>query len=111
MPLKDTGDMPDSDGVCFIIEEAMKEDERPLYVLLQGCLTDLAVALNRKPESGERLTAVWIGGDAYPVGGSEFNLTQDPEAVRSSLQKEEPSLFRRRTVKIFRYVVVEFKNP
>lgn len=52
MPLKDTEDMPDSDGVQFIIEEAMKDDERPLYILLQGCLTDLAAALNQCHDAG-----------------------------------------------------------
>ncbi|MEY8326090.1 nucleoside hydrolase [Lachnospiraceae bacterium 54-11] len=83
MPLKDTGDMPDSEGVDFLIREALQDDDRPLYVLLQGCLTDLASALNKRPEIGERLTAVWIGGGAYPDGGIEFNLMQDLEAARA----------------------------
>ena len=45
------------------------EDDRPLYVALQAGLTDLAVAYLKEPRIAERLTAIWIGGGAYPNGG------------------------------------------
>ena len=80
--ITDRKHLPDSPGADFIIEEAMRDDNRPLYVCVLGCATDLAIALLKKPEIGERLTAVWIGGGAYPVGGREFNLIQDVEAAR-----------------------------
>ena len=82
LPLKDDQDAPRSEGVDFIIREALRDDPRPLYVTAQGALTDVAAALRRCPEISEKLTVVWIGGFPYPVGGEEFNLLQDVEAGR-----------------------------
>ena len=63
-----------SKGAECIVREAMKDDDRPLFVLLLGPLTDLASALLMEPRIAGRVTAIWIGGGAYPVGGPEFNL-------------------------------------
>ena len=81
-PLKDERDTPASEGVDFLIQEALRDDPRPLYVTCQGALTDVAAALNRRPEIAEKLTVVWIGGMPYPNGGPEFNLMQDVAAGR-----------------------------
>ena len=84
-PLENEEDTPVSEGVDFIIREALREDSRPLYITVQGALTDVAAALNRCPEIAGRMTVVWIGGGVYPQGGKEFNLTQDlrrPRGVR-----------------------------
>ena len=81
-PLKDDLDAPGSEGVDFLIAEALREDPRPLYVTVQGALTDVAAALNRCPEIAEKLIVVWIGGMPYPDGGPEFNLMQDVAAAR-----------------------------
>lgn len=81
-PLSDDDDAPDCEGVDFIIQEALREDKRPLYIACQCTLTDVAAAINRCPEIAERLTVVWIGGAAYPKGGREFNLMQDVAAAR-----------------------------
>lgn len=81
-PLDSETAAPESEGVDFIIQEALRDDSRPLYVTVQGALTDVASALNRCPEIGERLTVVWIGGQSYPDGGAEFNLLQDVAAAR-----------------------------
>ena len=81
-PLKDAHDTPSSEGVDFLIAEALRDDPRPLYVTAQGALTDVAAALRRCPEIGEKLTVVFIGGQPYPAGGVEFNLMQDVEAGR-----------------------------
>jgi inosine-uridine nucleoside N-ribohydrolase len=70
-----------SEGADFIIQEAMKEDEAPLFAVFQGCLTDLASAILKEPEICNRMTAVWIGGGTYPSGGFEFNLLQDIPAA------------------------------
>ena len=70
-----------SEGAELIIREAMKEDTRPLFVLLLGPLTDLASAYLQEPRIAGRLTAIWIGGAPYPVGGPEFNLGNDVNAV------------------------------
>lgn len=81
------GPMPDehtpviSEGARLIIREALREDERPLYVGLLGAATDLACALVMEPAIASRLTAIWIGGGSYPEGGWEFNLSQDVHAA------------------------------
>lgn len=75
-------DVPvESEGARRIVEEAMKEEECPLYVALLGPLTDLASAYLMEPRIAGRLTAVWIGGDAYPAGGMEYNLKNDITAA------------------------------
>ena len=71
----------DSEGARLIINEAMKQDERPLYVTFMGAITDLASAYLIEPRIEKRLTAIWIGGGAYPVGGSEYNLKNDIHAA------------------------------
>lgn len=81
-PLKNESDAPESEGVDFLIREAMRDDPRPLYVTAQGALTDIAAALNRCPAIAEKMTVVWIGGFPYPEGGREFNLMQDVSAAR-----------------------------
>ena len=80
----------DSEGARFIIEEAMKEDSRPLFIGMQGCLTDLASAILMKPEICSRMTAIWIGGGDYPNGGSEFNLSQDVHAANVVFRSAMP---------------------
>ena len=81
-PFESDADLPASEGVEFLIAEALKEDPRPLCVTCQGALTDAAAALKRCPEIGEKITVVWIGGAPYPDGGWEFNLMQDIPAAR-----------------------------
>ena len=71
----------ESEGARFIIEEALKVDERPLYIACQGAVTDVASALLICPEIAERITIIWIGGAAYPNGGFEFNLMMDIHAA------------------------------
>lgn len=75
-------DLPESEGADFIIKQAMNMDDRPLYIALQGCLTDLAIAYIKEPAIAKKLIAIWIGGEAYPDGGDEFNLKQDLTAAR-----------------------------
>ncbi|MFV0556551.1 MAG: nucleoside hydrolase, partial [Lactovum sp.] len=78
--IQDLNNLPQSEGVDFIIEEAMREDDRPLYIAILGSITDLAVAYLKEPKIAEKLTAIWIGGGEYPVGEGEFNLIQDVTA-------------------------------
>lgn len=83
--------LPESEGADTIIAEAMKDDERPLYIALQGCLTDLAIAYKKEPRIAEHLTAVWIGGGTYPDGqGGDFNLRQDLAAARIVMESNIP---------------------
>lgn len=80
----------DSEGARFIIEEAMRDDRRPLYIACQGCLTDVASALLLKPEIAERMTVIWIGGGDYPNGGREFNLMMDINAANVVFSSKVP---------------------
>ncbi|MDF2514008.1 MAG: hypothetical protein K0S04_3874 [Herbinix sp.] len=70
-----------SEGSQFIVEEARKEDSRPLFVVCQGAITNLANAYLMDSRIAERLTAIWIGGGNYPEGGWEFNLFNDINAA------------------------------
>ncbi len=80
----------DSEGARLIIEEAMKDDKRPLFIGLQGSLTDLASAILIEPKICERMTAIWIGGGVYPKGGTEFNLSQDIAAANVVMNSKMP---------------------
>ena len=69
--LEDQREPIPSDGAGLIIQEALADDPRPLYVTFLGPLTDLASAYLMEPRIANRLTAIWIGGGEYPVGGAE----------------------------------------
>ncbi|MCM1343716.1 MAG: nucleoside hydrolase [Lachnospiraceae bacterium] len=80
-----------SPGAELIIEEAMREDARPLYIAFIGAITDMASALLLEPEIAKRnITVIWIGGAAWPAGGWEYNLKNDVNAAnvifKSSLE-------------------------
>ncbi len=73
----------ESEGARFIIEEAMKDDPRPLFVCNQGAITNLASAYLIEPKIAEKITVIWIGGKPYLNGkGGEFNLDNDVNAAR-----------------------------
>lgn len=76
-PLPDEAHFVESEGARFIVQEAMRDDPMPLAVALQGAITNLASALLMEPRIADRILAVWIGGESYPQGGWEFNLSQD----------------------------------
>lgn len=71
-----------SPGAQLIIEEALKDDHRPLHVAFYGPLTDMAAALLLEPKiDSKNLKVVWIGGGPWPIGGREFNLSNDIHAA------------------------------
>lgn len=88
VPLKDMQDAPDSEGVQFIIEEARRNDDRPLYIAVQGAMTNVAAALNAAPDIASKITVIWNGGGPYPNGRGEFNLMQDADACRVLLKSD-----------------------
>lgn len=87
-PLHSEDDCPDSEAVEFLIREARREDSRPLFIAVQGAMTNIAAALNRAPDIGKKITVLWNGGGPYPAGRPEFNVMQDPHAVRVLLKSE-----------------------
>lgn len=79
-----------SEAAAFIAAEAMREDERPLFVLCQGAITNVAKAIEAEPGITERMTIIWIGthGSAYgPAAFREFNAGNDVEAANFVLQR------------------------
>ena len=68
----------------FLIEEALRDEEKPLYVLCIGAITNIAVAIQECPEIVSRMTVVWIGGQSHEYSTSEvreFNAGNDIEAA------------------------------
>ena len=63
-----------SDGSRLIVEQALKDDERPLYIAFLGLLAEPAI-------QDRNVVVVWIGGPAYdglnPTYSPEFNLAND----------------------------------
>jgi purine nucleosidase len=81
-PIPDEQTPVPSEGARLIIDEAMKDDPRPLYVAFLGPLTDMASALLMEPRVNERnVCVVWIGGGEWPVGNREYNLSNDIHAA------------------------------
>jgi inosine-uridine nucleoside N-ribohydrolase len=81
----------DSPGARLIIEEALRDDPRPLHVAFYGPLTDMASALLLEPRIADaNVRVVWIGGGEWPMGGPEYNLSNDIHAAnvvfKSSLE-------------------------
>lgn len=86
--IKDKGHFEYSEGAELIVRECLAEDERPLFAAFTGPLTDLACAWLAHPEIAGRLTAIWIGGGAYPEGGWEYNLANDVNAANIVFQSD-----------------------
>lgn len=74
----------------LIIEEALKDDPLPLYVLNIEALTDLATALLEEPKIASKMTAIWVGGGRYPKGSKECNLGNDFIAANYVFASELP---------------------
>ncbi len=79
-----------TDAARFIIEEAMKDDPRPLFIGMQGAITDLACAILMEPAICSRMTCIWIGGGDYPEGAEEFNLMSDIHAANVVFSSSMP---------------------
>lgn len=80
----------EAEGVDFLIAEALREDKRPLFVICQGALTNVASALLKKPEIASHMLLVVIGGSEYPVGKYEFNTMNDPCAFNVIMNSSVP---------------------
>jgi hypothetical protein len=78
-PLQDRETPQPSAGAEAIVREALREDERPLYVLFGGGLTELASAYLLEPAIAGQLTAIWIGGPEHPTGPPAPPPPEGPE--------------------------------
>lgn len=73
-----------SPAADFLIEEAMRVDEKPLFVLCIGAITNVASAMMKKKEIAKHMTIVWIGGQGHAYSTPEvreFNAGNDVEAI------------------------------
>lgn len=82
-PLRSPGDTPESEGTAFLISQARQPGK--LYIAVQGAMTNVASAINAAPDIAANLVILWNGGGPYPKGRPEFNVMQDPDAVRAVL--------------------------
>ena len=89
-PLENDRAIPYSEGAEFIISEAKKQSDLPLFVLCQGAATNMAIALRKNPAIADRLTCIWIGGGDYPTGCWEFNLCNDFNAANTLFSSAVP---------------------
>ncbi len=79
-----------SEAASFMIREALSDDPHPLFILCQGAITNVAVAIETEPSIMDRMTIIWIGthGSAYGyVPFREFNAGNDIEAANTVLRK------------------------
>ncbi|WP_103061722.1 nucleoside hydrolase, partial [Actinomyces qiguomingii] len=84
----DTYDAPTA-ASRFIVDEALRDDDRPLFLVAGGSLGDVARAFKTEPAIADRLTLIWIGGGEHPglayvpEGGTdlEYNLALDPASA------------------------------
>ncbi|MFC0685294.1 nucleoside hydrolase [Novosphingobium clariflavum] len=76
-----------------IVAEAMRDDPLPLFFACGGPLTNLAQALRLEPRIAARMTLVWLGGDGYPGGGEEYNLSADLAAARDVIERSGIALW------------------
>lgn len=71
-----------SPAVDFLISEALRDDKAPLFVLCQGAITNVAVAIKKCPEILNRMTIVWIGTHGLSqIPWREFNSGNDVAAA------------------------------
>jgi len=74
----------DSPAVRDLIARAMaRPDDKPLYVVAIGAITNVASAILIEPRIAHKIVIVWLGGQpsSYP-NTVEFNLSQDAAAAR-----------------------------
>ena len=79
---KGTGEI--SEASSFLIREALREDDKPLYVLCIGAITNIASAIQACPDIVPHMTVVWIGGQSHEHSTGEvreFNAGNDIEAA------------------------------
>ena len=77
-----------SEAVDFIIEEAMKKRKETLVLIPVGKLTNVALALEKKPAIAKRIRIVWLGAN-YPDPG-EYNLENDTASMNYILKCDVP---------------------
>jgi len=89
-PMKSANDIVESEAVDALVAEAMSGDLRPLFVICQGALTNVASALLKEPEISKHMLLIIVGGINYPMGGYEFNTMNDIHAYNVVMNSKVP---------------------
>jgi len=93
LALKDDSKAYYNEGVKFLIDQSRGFDKKNrLTVLNIGAATDTASALLMDPTLGDRIEIIAMGFIAYPEGGDEWNVKNDPIAWRVLLNSSAPIL-------------------
>ncbi len=86
-------DLAVGDGVAAFIQY-LAHSAQPAVVLALGPLTNLATALQQRPDLASRIGQLqWMGGSAGPgnhTAAAEFNAAVDPEAIQLVLDAGVP---------------------
>ena len=86
----------DTPAARFIIERARAEDDRPLYILAMGALTNIASALLMAPDIIEKIIVVWTASfPSYAPFCNEpsLNLVQDKFASQLLFESGVPHVY------------------
>lgn len=82
-PLRYRYEPTHSEGVDFIIKEAMKASkDKPLWIIGLGAATDIASAFLKEPAIAERIVVFWHLRTKWPDKCWNFNVFGDPHAAR-----------------------------
>ena len=73
-PFSADGSFTPSEASDFIVEEALRDDERPLYIVILGAVTNVAAAFLQEPSIQSRVLLV---GGRIPDGNWYFNSCND----------------------------------
>ncbi|MDQ0318736.1 purine nucleosidase [Pararhizobium capsulatum DSM 1112] len=88
-PVVDEPTMPvqEQHAVDFIVETILAEDAGTVTLCTLGCLTNIALALQKAPEIAPRIRELVMMGGGFFEGGNitpaaEFNIYVDPDAAK-----------------------------
>lgn len=70
----------------FAVEEAMKDDNRLLYLVCLGSLKNVSELLNRNPQIMDKIKVLWTGGGASSEGVIETNYAASPSAAEELME-------------------------
>ena len=75
----------------FLIEEAMRESDKPLYVLCLGAITNVVSAIKACPDITSRMKVIWIGSHDFnneKPAFREFNSGNDIDAANYIVESD-----------------------
>lgn len=90
-----------TEGSEWIVRCANKQTHRPLYVLVWGCLDDVAQALHDAPEIAPKIRIYWIGGPNKKWGINAYTY----------IIENFPDIWMIENNSTYRSFIAKYKNP